>query len=150
MPRALIGILAIIGVALLFVLGGTIMTGIQDWRTNDQTDIFKVETGAGITSTNVTLTKALWENDHQYVDSITSDIDGDQPSASSYTAATRKLVITNLAANASRNLTVVYDIEALSDYQGVDTFAKYSPTVFWAAVIVLPIIVLYAVIKGRS
>ena len=99
----------ILGIFLLFgVFASTINDGIVTWRTQDLTQSFTVTTGAGETTENVTLNNDLFQDDTSRVISITSNITGESPIATSYTAATKVLLVSALNPSATHTLTVNY------------------------------------------
>lgn len=103
----------IIAVFLLIgVFASPINDGIKGWRTRDTTDAFTVTTAAGQTTANVTLTRDLFSDDTAEVISITSNITGESPIATTYTAATNYLLISALNAGATHTLTVNYYAES--------------------------------------
>ena len=102
--RVLVGILAFI---LLVSFSGVIGLGIKGWRTDDVSHSEAVETGAGVTTANVTLTRDLFNDEVTEVQSISSNIT-ETPIASTYTSATNLLGISALTASESRTLTIVY------------------------------------------
>ena len=106
MGRVLFIILAIF--LLLGAFSDPILDGIKGWRTEDTTESYSVETGAGQTTANVTLTSDLFQDDISEVIAITSNITGESPIASTYTAATNVLLVGALNASATHTLSVNY------------------------------------------
>lgn len=99
-------------IAIFLLLGAfasPIADGIKGWRTEDTTENFSPVTTASVgTTANVTLTNDLFQDDHTEVIAITSNITGESPVATGYTAATNKLLVSALQANKTRTLTVNY------------------------------------------
>ena len=102
--RVLVGIITFI---LLCAFAGAISLGIKGWRTDDVSQGFAVETGAGVTTANVTLSRDLFNDEVTEVQSISSNI-SETPVATSYTSDTNYLFIAALTASESRALTIVY------------------------------------------
>lgn len=112
---------------LLFV---DVPQGVYDYRTKVHSDTFNyVSTGAGETTANVTIIKALYDDDTSTF-SVSSNTSSDIPVFSSYNAATRDLKIAGLGANITRTLYVDYDVTALSGLIALDTFMDLAPY-FW-------------------
>lgn len=104
---------AILGVFLLLgVFATSINTGIKGWRTVDTTESAVVTTAAGITTANVTLTGDLFQNNITEVISITSNVTGEEPVATSYASSTNRLLVSALDANTSHRLTLNYYAES--------------------------------------
>jgi len=106
MGKVLFVLLAIF--LLLGAFADPILDGIKTWRTEDTTDSFVVTTGAGETTENVTLTRDLFQDETSEVIAITSNISGETPIASSYTAATKYLLLSALNPSQSHLVTVNY------------------------------------------
>lgn len=102
----------LMAILLLFLLFGvfreSIFDGIKGLRTEDTTEGFAVSTGAGQTTANVTLNSDLFQDDVAEVISITSNITGESPVATSYTEATNVLLVSALNSSATHTLTVNY------------------------------------------
>lgn len=107
--KVFVGILAIF--LLLGAFSSPIIDGIKGWRTNDVTQNFVVNTAVGETASNVTLTYDLYQAAVPEVASITSTEGADAPAATSYTEATKVLLVSGLSANNTRTLTVNYYAE---------------------------------------
>lgn len=106
MGKLVLGILAIF--LLLGAFASPILDGIKDWRTNDTTESFSVTTGAGETTSNMTLGYDLYQAATAEIVSITSNITGETPVASSYTEATKYLVLAGLNPSAVHTITISY------------------------------------------
>ena len=115
--KVLIGILAIF--LLLGAFASPMIDGIKGWRTNDTTQNFAVTTGGGVTTANVTLTYDLYQAAVPEVISIISTEEADAPAATSYTEATKILLISGLEADKTRTLTVNYYAETDNDVMRV-------------------------------
>lgn len=93
---------------LLGAFATPILDGIKGWRTEGTTEAHAVTTGAGVTTANVTLSNDLFQDDVSEVITITSNITGEEPIATTYTAATNRLLVSALNASATHTLTVNY------------------------------------------
>ncbi len=113
MSRILFVVLAIF--LLLGAFATSITDGIKTWRTEDTTESFSVSTGAGVTTANVTLNNDLFQDDVAEVISITSNITGESPIATTYTAATKVLLLSALNSSATHTVAVNYYADSESD-----------------------------------
>ena len=109
--RVFVGILAFI---LLAAFAGAITSGIKTWRADDVTQNAVVDTAAGVTTANVTLSRALYQDEVTEVISISSTIE-ESPVASSYDSDTQNLLVAALTAETSRTLTVNHYSEQEDD-----------------------------------
>lgn len=109
--RIFYGFLIILSAAILWML--PITEGVYDFRTDVKEDAIRYETGGAETTANVTLLKAVYDDDQTTID-VTSDNSSDTPVVVDYTSGTRLLDISGLAVSANRTFTVSYDIDALS------------------------------------
>ena len=100
--RVFIGIIAFI---LLVSFASAITAGIKTWRTNDVTQSSVVATGAGESTANVTLSRALYQDDVTEVIGFSSNLT-ESPVASSYDADTQVLLVAALNVNTSRTLSI--------------------------------------------
>lgn len=100
------------------------------FRTDLRTDRITVETLAAVTTGNVTLFKAVYDDDVSTIDIISSDSD-DSPLYSSYNATTRLLDFSGLAASTNRTISVSYDIDAIEGSAAIDTLLDYAPWIYW-------------------
>lgn len=104
---------------LLFAGFGTIISeGIHNLRTDEQVQNNIVVTGMGITTADVVLTHALFNDNTAQVASITSTL-AETPVATTYTAATKTLTISALTANDTRTLTISYYTELDDEYMQI-------------------------------
>jgi len=108
--KVMIGILAMF--LLLGAFSSPIIDGIKGWRTNDTTQGFTVSTPADVITANVTLAYDLYQAAVPEAYSVTSGLGTDTPSATSYTEATKVLLISGLDDDQGpRLLTVKYYAE---------------------------------------
>lgn len=111
MGKILIGIIAI-----LLLFGGfnsQIITGLNNLRIDSSTEAFVITTG-GETSANVTLAHDLFQSDLGNITSISSNAT-ETPIATTYTEATKTLLVTALNSATTRTMTVVYNGETEDD-----------------------------------
>jgi hypothetical protein len=108
---------AILGIFLLLgAFSSPILDGIKTWRTDGlATQTTVAATAAGVTSANVTLAKDLYQANIVNVDSLTSTDGADAPAVTSYTEATKVLLISGLNDDSSRTFTISYYGETDSD-----------------------------------
>ena len=110
MGRVLFIILAIF--LLLGAFASPILDGIHGWRTEEITnESHPVITGAGVTTANLTLAEALFQDKISEVNSVTSNVTAENPVLwSSYDSATGLLVY-GLIPGITRSLIVNYYAE---------------------------------------
>lgn len=125
-----------------------VTSAIYDFRTDVEEDSFAVTTDLGETGANVTLSKALYDNDYS-ASAVTSNITTDIPSFASYNSTTRALGINGLSENTSRTLIVEYDVFALTDANAIDTFLDYFPYIWILLIVAFPIAALVAIFVLR-
>ena len=132
---------------LLFML--PLSETIRDFRTYVKEDTFaSVATGAGETTANVTIQKALYDNDTSSF-AISSSISADVPVFSSYNGTIRALQTGGLSANTTRALTVSYDVDALTGYTALSALMDRVPFFWLLLVLIFPIVGLAAIFTGR-
>ena len=126
--------------AILFMLP---LTGaVYDFRTDVKTQPVTITTGANVTTANIVLVKALYDDDTSTI-SFTSNI-SEAPSISGYVSVTRTLSTANLTAGVTRALEVSYDVDALSDSAAMATVVNILDFVWLLSIIVFPIAALAA------
>lgn len=111
--------------------------GVYDFRTDQREDTFNLATAVGETAANVTLLKAIYDNDTSTI-GYTSNI-SEVPTFVSYNATTRQVWTSGLTANETRALAVTYDIDALGGNQAVGTLMNYVPLIWILTIVGLPI-----------
>lgn len=104
--------------AFLIILASTILFLIpfiqaaEDLKTDQRTDYFNISTAVGITTSNITLGEALYDNDLTTIQ-IVSDLSTDSVVWASYNATDRHILISALTDNSTRTLTASYNVDAL-------------------------------------
>jgi hypothetical protein len=93
-----------------------------------------VETLAAVTTGNVTLFRAVYDDYVSTIDITSSDSD-DEPLYSSYNSTTRLLVFSGLAASTNRTISVNYDIDAIPESTAINTLLDYAVWIYWILVI---------------
>lgn len=132
--------LAVIGVIIILVLFGTMLTGIRTAQTDERDDPFNaVLTAPGVTTAPVVLVTDIYDSSILNVTSIISDNNLDAPLPDGYVPATNTLTVRGLAANDTRNLIVTYQFGALTgDAASTGSFLGMIPIfVAIAAVVIL-------------
>ncbi len=109
MGRIVVGIIALFLIIAPF--SGPIIDGIKGWRTNDTTQSEAITTAAAQTAANVTLDYELYQAATAEVESITSNVTGDAPVASSYIEATQVLLVAGLEPSTTHTITIDYAAE---------------------------------------
>jgi len=142
------GFLIIVTVSILFML--PITEGIYDFRTDVRDDNFYgIETGVGVTTSNVTLHTNIYDDDTETID-ILSDESTDIPAYSAYDTGTRVLTVSGLAASGNRTLTVSYDIDALSASAAVSNFMDVVSWIWFILLVAFPAAAIAAIFMGRA
>lgn len=122
---------------------------VYDFQTDVKTDSFYVTTGAGETSANVTLYKAVYDNDTSTIE-IVSYLNTDTPAFSSYNSTTRKTGFTGLTASTSRTVDVSYDTDALNASDAWEGVLDKASLIWMVLIIAFPVAGLAAVFTGRA
>ena len=133
----MVGIMTIILMIITLAFMTDVFTSVHEARTADTTVAANVTTGAGDVDADVTLIRDLYNNELGYVTSITSNVTGDTPVASSYVAATRTLTIRGLTANAGHDLTVVHEYDQTSEFTGTGQTLGIYPTLILLGLLAL-------------
>jgi len=137
-----------IGMLCVFLLLGAfavpISNGIKGWRTDDITENKLVTTGSGVTSANVVLSRDLYQANTGEVTSITSTIE-ETPVASSYTEATKTLLVTELEQSQSRTLTIEYNSETEDTTMRV--LGPFLSLLIFGGILAA---IVYGVVRGRG
>ena len=118
-------VMLIIGAIMVILLLGATLTAIQSFRGGDYTDTFNVTT-TNETSVSKVLSQSLLD-DVTANAVISSNCTDDAPVPSSYTSATKALVIAGLETSTQRILTVAYKYPQLDTYWGADLGARAWP-----------------------
>lgn len=137
MTKIVMGIVAIV---VAFILMPIILTADTDMITNSQVDSgLAANTGVGVTTAPVTLTRALHNDDLTLVTAISSNLtsgDAGDQTADSWVLGTLQLTVGNLTANQTgRALTVTYDYGALDTYTGMEPLAYVAPTLVFVGLL---------------
>jgi len=133
--------------AILFLL--PVSAGIYDFRTDVREDSFSVTTGVGVTSANVTLIKALYDDDISTATAL-SDNTTDTPTVNAYNTVTRALTIGGLQSETTRGVTVSYDVYALTGGGAIDTLISRIDLIWLICLIAFPAVALAAIFVGRA
>jgi len=143
-------VMLILGGCVILLLLSAVMSGIQDFRSTEYTQVSgNVTTAPGATSSNVTLTQDLFMGRTSEVVSVTSSLAADVPLVNStYTSALNRIVVSGLAESNTRNLTVVYNIGNLDDYWAVDLASRTLPLFIVLGVIGVVAAAVYVASKG--
>lgn len=141
------------GIVLILILMFPNITGsIHEADTSNFTDTFlNVTTGVGVSTASVNLTQPLYNNDVKEILAVTSDNTNDLPSSLSYTASTQVYTIKALEANASRNITVLYNTGAVGGFLGISKLLSITPLLIFLAILGIAGLALwYFVLKGKG
>ena len=123
--------LIILVAAILFMLP---LTGaVYGFKTDVKTQTATITTGAAVTTADIVLSKALYDDDTSTI-SFTSNI-SEAPSITAYNPATHTLSTANLTAGVTRALGISYDVDALSSSAAMATIINALDFVWLLAII---------------
>ena len=126
------------------------LTGmVYDFRTDQRDDTFSVSTGAGVTAANVTLLRAVFDDDDQTI-AFTSNAT-ESPIVVSYNGTTRQLLVGALTESSTRDLVVTYDIDALArEGTAVNGLIDRVPAMYLLTIIAFPVAAVAAIFLNRA
>lgn len=119
---------------------------IYDFRTDVREDNFTITTDPEETTASVVLLKELYDDDTETI-TVLSSIETDTPALSTYTSATRTLLITGLDDDTNRVLNVTYSIAAFPVGSALDTIMGITPFIIYLLLIAFPVVGLIAIWK---
>ncbi len=118
---------------LILMLAGMLAAG-NEFRSLAYTEPHIVTTGGGITTSDIALSQALFSSATANA-VITSNNTADAPIPFSYVSATKVLTVSGLAASSVRNLSIVYRIDALTDWPGASLVFRFMPMLLVVGII---------------
>ena len=121
---------------------------IYDFRTDLREDEFNNVTGVGESTADVILGKPVYEDDTTTID-VFSDLTTDNATKTSYNGTSKQLGISGLSANATRILTISYDIDALEGSDAINAFLDKIPFIWMLIIIAFGPAALFAIFTGR-
>lgn len=127
----------VFGAVILIIMIPILFDSIHDARVDDYTqNVAGVTTAAGVYSANVTLSQSLWGDSVSFVDSLSSNITPDSPTADSYNSVSGVLLVGGLDAGHLRTLSITYEIDSavLSEHTGASTFLALF---FWFVIFLI-------------
>ena len=108
-------VLIMFGALFLLIVMPFLILSVHDARSDAFEENFaEVATGAGETSANLSLSYNLFADEAANVNTVSSNITADTPSGSIYYTAGDILTVSGLSSNATRTLTVNYDIASVT------------------------------------
>ena len=108
-------VLIMFGALFLLIVMPYLFFSVHDARSDAFEESFaEVATGAGATSANLSLSYNLFADEPANVNTVSSNITADTPSGSVYYTAGDILTVSGLSSNATRTLTVNYDIASVT------------------------------------
>ena len=122
---------------------------IYDFRTDVRTDINTVTTAPVVFTGNITLFTNLYDNDTSTI-TISSDDSDDSPVYSSYNTTTRRLIFSGLDDNTTRTMTVLYDIDALTESEAVGNLMDMVDFLWLLILVAFPGAAIVAIFVGRA
>ena len=139
-------LLVLAAVVILLLMPATI-TAINDYRMCDHEEPHNITTAAAVTSANVTLVQDLMDDNTVWV-TLESDNALDAPIPYSYSS--NVLLITGLAADDTRAMTITYKIDNLSDYLAAGIASKILPVLLILGILGLIGGAVYQATRGRD
>lgn len=133
--------------AFLFML--PVVEAIYDYRTMQRIETEAVPTAVGVTTGNVILGIAPFENDTDVLN-IISDLGTDAPAFSTYNTTNRMVSFGGLTANGTRVITITYLIDALSTVPAVNTLMGWLPFIWYLVVVAFIPAALFAIFTSRA
>ena len=133
--------------AFLFML--PVVEAIYDYRTMQRIETETVPTAVGVTTGNVILGIAPFENDTDVLN-IISDLGTDAPAFSTYNTTNRMVSFGGLTANGTRIITITYLIDALSTVPAVNTLMGWLPFIWYLVVVAFIPAALFAIFTSRA
>lgn len=133
-------VLVVCAAALIVITFPFLFKSIHDARMDTYSQSFaSITTGAGTNSANVSLALALYNDSIINVDSCSSNLSGDSPTAAGYTTTGKVLGLSGLLESSTRTLTVNYGVasESIADLPNGSSILVFLIYFFLLAVIAL-------------
>jgi hypothetical protein len=125
--------IGVISIAIMFIVFPIVLDSSHTIQTDQETQtVTDVVTTSG-TSATLTLTQALFKARVADVVSLSGGV-GDTITVSTIPAGT-KVVIGGLATSATRDVTIVYDVDALTDYTGLGAIVGIAPLIIFVSIL---------------
>jgi hypothetical protein len=134
--RYFTGFLIILSSVIFWML--PVSDSIYTWKTEPRTDTFNVDTAVGITTASSTLIKPIYDNDTATLDLI-SDLSTDVPLFVSYNGTTQSVSYSGLTDNATREMSITYDISAFDESTVFETLSDMVVWLIFIFFIVFPL-----------
>lgn len=122
---------------------------VYTFQTDVRTDSAYIATGVGETTGNMTLHKALYDDDTSTI-SVFSDLETDALTLVSYNTTTRVTAFSGFTANSTRTIEVTYDTDALNASSAWETVLDKIPLIWMIMVALFPVAGLAAIFTGRA
>ena len=142
-------VFVIIGVIVIILMFGVMVSGIKSAQTAERTDLYNSTTAAE-TDEDVVLVGSLYADDLLNV-TITSDLPADAAVPNAYNPVTRSLNVEGLAPNDDRQLTVTYLYGSLTGAAAsAGKFLGLTPLLVAVGVLLLVVAVIVTAFKSRQ
>ena len=143
-------ILSIVGLVVgLMLVANVLPSVVDDVATDGYSENFETSTGAGVTSSNETLSYAHYYEDQTDLD-VDSDNGSDTPVVLDYDEDDYIVTVGGLAASDSRILTIDYVREANQQFTGMSAFIRLIPFIAVVGLFVACIWGLFSAYKSRG
>ena len=121
---------------------------VYSFRTDSTTDESTVDTGVGVTTSNVTLNQFTF-NGISSITSVSSSIN-EVPAVSSYNSTSKTALISSLTADDSRTLSITYDVDVITDNDAINTLLDRASWIWMLIIIAFPVASLAAIWTNRA
>jgi hypothetical protein len=145
--RIFYSFLILLTIGILFFLPFT--EGVAAFRTDTKVDDLPCVTAPAATTDNLTLTHKVYNADVSTL-TLSSSNSGDTPALSAYADTDHTILVSGLADNVTRTLTVTYDIAALTVWSGIDTLLNFTPLIWYLCLVAFIPLSLVAIWRGRA
>lgn len=136
MGKALQVVMLIVGLVITILMFPMALSAMHDIQTDPQTQtLVGVATAAGVTTADIVLTKAVFNNNTGNVTALTTSLVTDVPVTGTWVEATKTLTVTGLTAASARDITITYNYDGLTDYTGLGTVVGISPILLWLTIL---------------
>jgi hypothetical protein len=142
-------VLGIVGLIIVLILAGNVLPDVINTTAADHySEPFEVATGAGQTSTNVTLSYDNYYSDLTGL-TVQSNLQTDNPVITAYDKDTNGVTVSGLAQSQTRILTIGYYREAGTEFYGFGGFLKLLPVLVIIGGIIACILGIYSGVRNR-
>jgi len=140
-------VIGLIGIGVVIILMGVIMSALKSSATNSRLDSFSVTTQSGQTTAIVGTQELPWKGLTSSVQSITSNYASDYPLCEQVSG--NEVTIEGLAPSETRVVTITYLYDANQGFTGAGEMIDIAPLLLWVGIIVMIIGISVAIFQSR-